>query len=55
MWGDTTPYDECELVEAIGGSSAVSFETLGKHSYFHQTYSFIRMMRHESLTASPKA
>lgn len=46
VWGDTTPYDEeeikCELEK--GSSRKVKIDVLGKHHYYHQEYSFLKIM-----------
>ncbi len=48
VWGDTRPYDEGELIEAVEKSgAAVACEILGTHAYYHQTYSLIRIMKRE--------
>jgi len=45
VWGDTTPYNELTLVKALqdGSDRRVSVSVLGKHHYYHQTYSFLRV------------
>lgn len=45
-WGDTIPFSKDELCEALehklGGRKAVG-EVLGKHSYYHQTYTLLKL------------
>ncbi len=43
-WGDTTPYSSSELTGEMekGLKGNVHLEILGKHHYFHQTYSFLK-------------
>lgn len=45
VWGDTTPYSEVELCKAleVGSSRPVNITVLGRHDYYHQTYSFLKV------------
>jgi len=40
-WGDTTPYDLVELTSALDRKVQVCI--LGKHRYYHQVYSLMRI------------
>jgi len=45
-WGDTTPYSEEEIMDAMTGKmgkSLMKVELLGVHSYFHQKYSLLKI------------
>ena len=41
-WGDTIPYSEDELLDAMG-KRKVKMDLLGVHPYFHQIYSFLKI------------
>lgn len=44
-WGDSTPYTAKELVSAArrGAGQEVALDVIGKHMYYHQTYSALRL------------
>jgi len=45
QWGDTTPYSEEEMLDAMErkGRKEATVELLGVHSYFHQKYSLLKI------------